>query len=321
MLAEEAFAAAETTAGLPPATVQLIYRIEPRGRRAAGGRSPHRRDARSRAAASGGLALKAAADKAGKPIYLEMSSVNPVVILPGALAERGAKVAEEFAGSCLMGGGQFCTNPGLVILLAGDATEQIHRSPWQNVRQRRASAAALRRRRAVARRQRADASSGRAPSSSLPGARRRSAARHPNTLLRVSGEQFLAEPEKLQTEAFGSAALLVVARDVGEAAARDRSSRRQSHRHASIRTRRRSRRRAVCRAGAAVLRERVGRLLNDKMPTGVAVSPAMNHGGPFPATGHPGFTAVGIPASLRRFAALHCYDNVRANRLPPALQR
>ena len=62
---------------------------------------------------------------------------------------------------------------------------------------------------------------------------------------------------------------------------------------------------------APALRRRVGRLLNDKMPTGVAVSPAMNHGGPFPATGHPGFTAVGIPASLRRFGALYCYDNVR----------
>ena len=63
----------------------------------------------------------------------------------------------------------------------------------------------------------------------------------------------------------------------------------------------------------------MGRLLNDKMPTGVAVTPAMNHGGPFPATGHPGFTAVGIPASLLRFAALHCYDNVRPHRLPPEL--
>ena len=69
-----------------------------------------------------------------------------------------------------------------------------------------------------------------------------------------------------------------------------------------------------------LVRSRVGRLLNDKMPTGVAVSPAMNHGGPFPATGHPGFTAVGIPASLRRFAALHCYDNVRPSRLPAALR-
>jgi NADP-dependent aldehyde dehydrogenase len=56
------------------------------------------------------------------------------------------------------------------------------------------------------------------------------------------------------------------------------------------------------------------------MPTGVAVSPAMNHGGPFPATGHPGFTAVGIPASLGRFSLLECYDNVRPGRLPPELE-
>jgi alpha-ketoglutaric semialdehyde dehydrogenase len=68
------------------------------------------------------------------------------------------------------------------------------------------------------------------------------------------------------------------------------------------------------------LRTRVGRLLNDKMPTGVAVSPSMNHGGPFPATGHPGFTAVGIPASIPRFAALYCYDNVRPSRLPQILR-
>jgi NADP-dependent aldehyde dehydrogenase len=64
----------------------------------------------------------------------------------------------------------------------------------------------------------------------------------------------------------------------------------------------------------------VGRLLNDKMPTGVAVSPAMNHGGPFPSTGHPGFTAVGIPAALRRFAMLQCFDQVRPARLPPVLR-
>jgi NADP-dependent aldehyde dehydrogenase len=56
------------------------------------------------------------------------------------------------------------------------------------------------------------------------------------------------------------------------------------------------------------------------MPTGVALSPAMNHGGPYPSTAHPGFTAVGIPRSLARFGALHCYDNVRPERLPPVLQ-
>jgi NADP-dependent aldehyde dehydrogenase len=69
-----------------------------------------------------------------------------------------------------------------------------------------------------------------------------------------------------------------------------------------------------------LLRTRVGRLLNNKMPTGVAVSPAMNHGGPYPSTGHAGYTAVGFPAAVRRFTALHCYDNVPARRLPRALQ-
>ena len=72
-----------------------------------------------------GLKLKQAADLVGKPIYLELSSVNPVVILPGALAERGAEIADEFTGSCLMGTGQFCTNPGLVLLLAGEYTDQF----------------------------------------------------------------------------------------------------------------------------------------------------------------------------------------------------
>ena len=52
-----------------------------------------------------------------------MSSVNPVVILPGALAERGAKIAEEFADSCLAACGQMCTSPGLTILFAGNQAE------------------------------------------------------------------------------------------------------------------------------------------------------------------------------------------------------
>jgi NADP-dependent aldehyde dehydrogenase len=77
---------------------------------------------------------------------------------------------------------------------------------------------------------------------------------------------------------------------------------------------------ALYEALAPILRRKVGRLLNDKMPTGVAVSPAMNHGGPYPATGHPGFTSVGIPASMRRFSQLECYDNVRAGRLPAILR-
>ncbi len=126
-------------------------------------------------------------------------------------------------------------------------------------------------------------------------------------------EQFLKEPERLQTEAFGSAALLVVARNVSEAIAV--VERLEGNLTGSIYSDTEGSDESLYNDIAPRLRERVGRLLNDKMPTGVAVSPGMNHGGPFPATGHPGFTAVGIPAALRRFAALHSYRQRAANRL------
>src|SRR5204863_2073277 len=64
-----------------------------------------------------GLRLKAAADRAGKPIYLELSSVNPVFVLPGALAERAGAIAKDLTASATMAAGQFCTSPGLTVVL------------------------------------------------------------------------------------------------------------------------------------------------------------------------------------------------------------
>jgi len=316
LLAEEAFAAVTET-GLPPATVQLIYRTSHAdGERLAA-------DPRTGALAytgsrSAGLKLKAAADKAGKPVYLELSSVNPVLILPGALAERGAKIVEEFTGSCLMGTGQFCTSPSLIVLLAGAATEQFIAAAKQKLEAtpptpllstgvQRALDESVKTLRAAG----AELVCGGSP---LPAPGFRFA----NTLLRVSGEQFLAAPEKLQTEAFGNASLLAVVRDAAQAA--EALNHLEGNLTGCVYSDTDGSDDALYRQLAPLLRRRVGRLLNDKMPTGVAVSPAMNHGGPFPATGHPGFTAVGIPASLRRFAALQCYDNVRPARQPVALR-
>ena len=87
LLAEAAHEAA-TAAGLPPGTVQLLYRTS----HADGERlvsDPRTGATGYTGSRSAGLKLKAAADAAGKPIYLELSSVNPVLMLPGALAERG----------------------------------------------------------------------------------------------------------------------------------------------------------------------------------------------------------------------------------------
>ena len=123
LFAEQAQLAAEQT-GMPPGTVQLIYRTS----HADGERlvaDPRNGATAYTGSRSAGLTLKAAADAAGKPIYLELSSVNPMILLPGALEERSQDIAEELAGSCLMGTGQFCTNPGLVVTVAGDKTSQF----------------------------------------------------------------------------------------------------------------------------------------------------------------------------------------------------
>ncbi len=316
LLAEEAFAAV-ADAGLPPATVQLLYRTEHAdGERLA---ADHRTGALgytgSRAA---GLKLKSAADAAGKPVYLELSSINPVVILPGALDERGPKLVEEFVGSALLATGQFCTSPSLVVLFAGPMAEQFVAAVKARLDAAPVSALLSP---AVARSLAASVGTLREAGAQLvtggspvskPGCY------FSNTLLRIDGDGFLAQPEKLQTEAFGNASLIVTVRDPAQAAAVLSSL--DGNLTGSIYSDTRGSDDALYAELEPCLRSRVGRLLNDKMPTGVAVSPAMNHGGPYPATGHPGFTAVGIPASLRRFAMLQCYDNVRSARLPALLR-
>jgi NADP-dependent aldehyde dehydrogenase len=316
LLAEAAHAAAEEL-GMPSATVQMIYRTSHADgeRLVADPRNGATGYTGSRAA---GLKLKAAADAAGKPIYLELSSVNPVVILPGALSERLDAIVNDFCTSCLMACGQFCTNPGLIILIAGKPTDDFIAA-------------------AVARFQAAPVGtllSGGVAKSLAQGIATLASSgaevlvggssgggqgySYANTLLRVSGQQFLQNPEALQTEAFGNESLLVVASDEDEVAAI--LDRLEGNLTGSIYSNMHATDDALYNELAPILRQKVGRLLNDKMPTGVAVSAAMNHGGPYPATGHPGFTAVGVPAALRRFAMLHSYDAVRHHRLPLALQ-
>lgn len=303
--------------GLPPGAVQLLYRLN----HADGARLVA--DARVGATGytgsrSAGLTLKAAADAAGKPIYLELSSINPLVILPGALEERGEKIADEFTTSCLMGSGQFCTNPGLVLLLAGGSTDRFIAGLRQRFEQ--APAGVLLSKGVAGSLAKGVADLTAAGAKTLVGGQPREVEAYSfaNTLLQVDGRAFLAQPGELQAEAFGNVSLLVVAADAAQAAQIIDTL--EGNLTGGFYSDSSAGDEALYEQLAPRLRRRVGRLLNDKMPTGVAVSAAMNHGGPYPATGHAGFTAVGIPASLHRFAMLACYDNVRAHRLPPALQ-
>jgi len=315
LLAEEAMAAAKQC-DMPPATVQLLYRT----RHEDGDRlvaDPRLGATGYTGSQTAGLHLKAKADAAGKPIYLELSSVNPVVILPGALSERSIEITQEFATSCLMGTGQFCTSPGMLILLKGTKSdlfiaaisERFEESPPGTLLSRSVATSL----------QQGVETLLQAGAKTLVGNTPGGGEGHSfaNTLLSVTGGQFLSAAEALQTEAFGNASLLVIANDIDQACQIIDSL--EGNLTGCIYSAPSGSDDADYDRIAFRLRPKVGRLINDKMPTGVAVSAAMNHGGPYPATGHPGFTAVGIPASLMRFASLQCFDNVRPHRLPPAL--
>lgn len=262
----------------------------------------------------GGLALKAAADAAGTPIYLEMGSINPVFVLDGALNERGSEVANEFYASCTLGTGQFCTNPGLVIVpegAAGDAftseAAELFAGGEDGLLLGPADPVAEGVDTLLGAGAQPIAGAG---SSEGPGFR------YPNTLLTISAKEFLADPQTLQREVFGPVSLIVRAADADEMAsiAQTLEGNLTGSLYANAADE------DGYRTVEAALRPRVGRLLNDKMPTGVAVVASMNHGGPYPATGHPGFTAVGMPTSIHRFAALYAYDNVSQERLPEPLR-
>ncbi|QDH69885.1 aldehyde dehydrogenase (NADP(+)) [Marilutibacter alkalisoli] len=303
-------------AGLPEAAVQLLYHFDHAlGQRLAG-------DARLGAigftgSRPAGLALKAAADAVGVLFYAELSSLNPVFLLPGALAERGEALAQEFFASCTLGSGQFCTNPGIVVVPHGAAGDAF----VERARQHFAAAApmVLFSRPVLDGLQQAVATLCEAGAQLLCGGQTGEGGyRYAPTLLAVEASDFLRAPAALQTEAFGPASLLVRTADLDQALAVAGAF--EGNLSAAIYRSGDGADDAVWQALAPLLRARVGRLVNSCMPTGVAVSPAQQHGGPFPSTGHPGFTAVGMPAAIRRFAALHCYDGVPDALLPPELR-
>lgn len=313
----DAALAALTEAGLPESTVQLLYHMNPE--------DGLRLVADDRTAASAftggrpaGLALKEACDKAGKPIYLELSSVNPVVMLPGVLNQRSDDLVDEFSGSCMMAAGQFCTNPGLVVLQESEKSESFIEGVVERFKAA-APGTLLSKgvKSSLADSVQAVAGAG---ATVLTGGSVVEGGRlaFENSILRVSGDDFLANRQGLQTEMFGPVSLFVVVKNVEQAKEVLMSV--EGNLTGTIYSATDGSDDEAYKQIEPVLRAKVGRLTNDKMPTGVAVSSAMNHGGPYPSTGHSGFSAVGMPGTIRRFTALQCYDNVRPDRLPCLLK-
>lgn len=250
------------------------------------------------------------------PVFAEMSSLNPVFLLPDSIEVRGDSIAQGLFASITMGVGQFCTKPGLIFALRGAATDRFVAALAKLVEAAPAGTMLT-----------ADIGAAfeaeRGHVMSVDGVSRLALARavadaggtqaRPSIAM-TDARRFLATPE-LATEAFGPFALVILAENMDEMAACARALDGQltATLHATP---------ADLAHSAALLEaaERcAGRLIINGFPTGVEVSPAMNHGGPYPATTDARHTSVGTAAMLR-FARPHCYQGFPDALLPPALR-
>jgi alpha-ketoglutaric semialdehyde dehydrogenase len=248
------------------------------------------------------------------PFYAEMSSTNPVFVLPGALRERAENIASGLHTSFTLGAGQFCTKPGMVFLgqgsdadkfarklselVAGSShfhllTEAIHSSYGSAIAKRKADPAVT----VLAEKEAAGAEGFCAYSA----------------VFETNAEKFLGSD--LEAEIFGPTTLLVrhssreqileIARSLeGHLTATIHGTEQDLHEYADL---------------IAVLETKVGRLIFNGFPTGVEVTHAMVHGGPYPSTSDGRSTSVGTQA-IFRFTRLVCYQGFPDSALPDELK-
>jgi 2,5-dioxopentanoate dehydrogenase len=267
---------------------------------------------------AGGTALMKLAASRPEPIpcYAEMGSVNPVFILPGVLKKRGAAVASGLQNSFTLGGGQFCTKPGIVLVPHEDATSQFldelssrvgaggpHTLLTSGIASHYASALEQRVKEGSAK----AIAKGERPGDSK-------AATAQAALFLTESKGFLADPE-LSQEVFGPTSLmvrygsredlLVIAEGL------------EGHLTATIHAEEGE----LAEWGDLIdiLSRKAGRLILNAYPTGVEVGNAIVHGGPFPATSDGRTTSVGTRA-IFRFARLVCYQDFPEATLPDALK-
>lgn len=263
---------------------------------------------------SGGQALMAVAAARAQPIpvYAEMSSINPFFLFPNALVNRGEQIAAAFAGSMTMGVGQFCTNPGLVLGLAGPDLDRFGARAAEAL-EAIAAGTMLTAGIASAYQSGVHKLGAHAAVQALKEACHAEGQGGP-ALFKTSGKDFMAEPA-LHAEIFGPASLLVACESIDEMRAIAESL--EGQLTATVQMDEGDT--AQVRALLPVLERKVGRILVNGMPTGVEVSTAMVHGGPFPATSDGRSSSVGT-AAIQRFLRPVCYQNLPQALLPEVLR-
>ena len=240
-----------------------------------------------------------------------MGSINPVFILPGAMAEKRESIVQGLSASVLLGGGQFCTKPGLIFAVGEDAAfvaalaEHVAKQPPatmlnQNLRENF--------------QQRVRQLEGVAGVKATAAARSEGHAGMSPALFETDADTFRRHAE-LHDEAFGPGAVVVHCKSLEEAIAcidvLQGSLTGTIHAGASDAD-----------GAQTVLRrleQKVGRVIVNGYPTGVEVCNAIVHGGPYPATTDPASTSVGS-AAIRRWVRMTAYQDTPDDLLPPALK-
>ena len=260
-----------------------------------------------------GMSIYAAATQKRKtpiPVYAEMSSINPLVLLPNILAEQSAATATTLAGSITLGVGQFCTNPGLIFVMQSEATELFI---TELVAALSASVPGVMLNQTICNAyysERKKISGLPNISTLLEGSDETINYKGSPALYKVSAAHFINEPV-LQEEIFGPASLIVVCNDKKELELAINSLRGQLT--GSIFGTKADLDEAQ--PIANMLQQKVGRLIFNAVPTGVEVCHAMVHGGPFPSTSDSRTTSVGTEA-IRRFVRPVCYQDAPSALLP-----
>jgi len=242
------------------------------------------------------------------PFFGELGSVNPMFLLPEALAARGTDIAKGWAASLTLGAGQFCTNPGVAVVIEGAKADAFADAAVTALAQTGAQTM-LTKGIASAYREGQERLKAIAGVEEILSSVYDSRAATP-FLYRTTGEAWLAN-ETLGEEVFGPLGLIVFVRGPDEMQAVAKSLKGQLtctlHLDPSDT--------AIARMLLPILSRKAGRVLANGFPTGVEVADAMVHGGPYPASTNFGHTSVGTMA-IRRWIRPVCYQNIPIDLLP-----
>jgi 2,5-dioxopentanoate dehydrogenase len=265
----------------------------------------------------GGMALfhLANARKEPIPVFSEMGSINPVVLMPEKLKNESESVAKLYAGSITQGVGQFCTNPGLLLGVESDdltnfiktLSAEIEKIAPASMLNKGIHANYVKMREAAIEQQSVDTEA----VSTLPIS---GEIQGVPTVTSVSGEVFL-QNTALHQEVFGPYSLIVKCKDLAQI--EQIIAQLEGQLTATLMA---TETELIGNKGIVdALRQKVGRLLFNGVPTGVEVSSAMQHGGPFPASTDSRFTSVG-PDSIKRFVRPASYQSFPDSLLPDELK-